>query len=154
MDHNPDLEDRYRHGACYEMAIALHRRLGLPIEVLTAFRGKHDTLPHPAHAWVADPDGCLDAGGRHARDDILDEFLKGRSDRTIQSARITVFPTEADFLAELKRLYNDDTSWTNWYLKHLEREVPKALAVVDSYVVPRYLSEKADPETDMVPDLA
>ena len=65
--------DRYLHGYCYTFAVALHKALGFPMQILWDF--EYDSGPSMVHAYAVRPDGSfVDAAGTVEDWELKSEF--------------------------------------------------------------------------------
>jgi hypothetical protein len=144
------LEERFRFGGCYQMAIALADRLGWEVEALVADMRPRGRAPyrHVVHAWVVDPEGrAFDAAGWLDRATLPDDFLGCPRDGYAGSSVVPVGDAGA-FRALLVEYYNA-SSWQPdaWAAHEMDRTmaemVDEAGRAADDYVIPRWLEAPA-----------
>jgi hypothetical protein len=95
--------DTYRHGLCYDLALALRERTGLPLAVLVLTSELPGREPSLMHAALAVEGGLLDVAGPASLDDTLTYYQTYEDGIGLdQSLTWHMVHTDAE-LAELER---------------------------------------------------
>ncbi|MBW3243686.1 hypothetical protein KUV57_13520 [Epibacterium sp. DP7N7-1] len=146
MERDELIEQRFCHGDCYPMAIALHQALGWPIRTMAAYVAKSSAERHPAHSWVQAPDGRgFDAKGFRSEDEILEDMLATRSQFTIESTIIVTSADDTEYTSMLLHLAGGGPEFELWYRGKLDELVPEATDAITSYLEPRYAPSNYTP---------
>lgn len=128
------VDEKWRCGMCYPMAIAISDRLGWPIVTLTVTTTTRPiSRTQVVHAWTRAPDGrAFDAAGFFDEGQYVVGLLADRS--RWRDKRTEEHPGSAAFLAHLSECYASEYGWE----RYIDRELPD-LILAAATEVERYL---------------